>query len=83
VTEKSDKAAAIPGSGQVSGLSSECKADPADSTASAAVDQAQDDRTAKLSRTRLEQPEGEHGGPRGPEPTRYGDWEKGGRCFDF
>jgi hypothetical protein len=18
-----------------------------------------------------------------PEPTRYGDWEKGGRCIDF
>ncbi|GLJ31118.1 hypothetical protein SUGI_0623080 [Cryptomeria japonica] len=26
---------------------------------------------------------GERGGPRGPEPTRYGDWEKGGRCSDF
>ncbi|GAB4847883.1 hypothetical protein Ancab_026942 [Ancistrocladus abbreviatus] len=26
---------------------------------------------------------GEIGGPRGPEPTRYGDWEKGGRCYDF
>ncbi|XP_059304635.1 uncharacterized protein LOC132056442 [Lycium ferocissimum] len=26
---------------------------------------------------------GEIGGPRGPEPTRYGDWEKGGRCSDF
>lgn len=25
----------------------------------------------------------EHGGQRGPEPTRYGDWEKGGRCTDF
>lgn|GEM_PF-793477 len=30
-----------------------------------------------------QQPEGEKGGPTGPEPTRYGDWEKGGRCFDF
>ena len=29
------------------------------------------------------QPAGERGGPRGPEPTRYGDWEKNGRCFDF
>lgn len=29
------------------------------------------------------QPSGERGGPKGPEPTRYGDWEKGGRCFDF
>ena len=29
------------------------------------------------------QPPGEVGGPKGPEPTRYGDWEKGGRCTDF
>ena len=26
---------------------------------------------------------GETGGPKGPEPTRYGDWEKKGRCIDF
>lgn len=25
----------------------------------------------------------EIGGQEGPEPTRYGDWEKGGRCTDF
>jgi hypothetical protein len=25
----------------------------------------------------------EIGGPKGPEPTRYGDWEVGGRCIDF
>lgn len=25
----------------------------------------------------------EVGGPVGPEPTRFGDWEKGGRCSDF
>lgn len=25
----------------------------------------------------------EIGGPKGPEPTRYGDWEKNGRCIDF
>lgn len=25
----------------------------------------------------------ESGGPKGPEPTRYGDWEKGGKCVDF
>ena len=25
----------------------------------------------------------EQGGPKGPEPTRYGDWEKAGRCSDF
>ena len=25
----------------------------------------------------------EKGGRAGPEPTRYGDWEKNGRCIDF
>ncbi len=25
----------------------------------------------------------EIGGPAGPEPTRYGDWERRGRCLDF
>jgi hypothetical protein len=25
----------------------------------------------------------ETGGPKGPEPTRYGDWEVNGRCSDF
>jgi hypothetical protein len=25
----------------------------------------------------------EIGGPQGPEPTRFGDWEKNGRCVDF
>jgi len=25
----------------------------------------------------------EIGGRKGPDPTRYGDWEKDGRCVDF
>lgn len=25
----------------------------------------------------------EVGGRDGPDPTRYGDWEKAGRCIDF
>jgi len=25
----------------------------------------------------------ELGGPAGPEPTRFGDWERKGRCIDF
>lgn len=25
----------------------------------------------------------EIGGRKGPEPTRFGDWEKNGRCIDF
>jgi hypothetical protein len=28
-------------------------------------------------------PKREIGGPKGPEPTRYGDWERNGRCTDF
>ena len=28
-------------------------------------------------------PEPEVGGRDGPEPTRFGDWEKNGRCIDF
>ena len=27
--------------------------------------------------------EKEYGGVNGPEPTRYGDWERNGRCTDF
>jgi hypothetical protein len=29
------------------------------------------------------EPAVEIGGRDGPEPTRYGDWEKNGRCIDF
>ena len=29
------------------------------------------------------QKEKEIGGPTGPEPTRYGDWEKKGITYDF
>ena len=25
----------------------------------------------------------ETGGPAGPEPTRFGEWERKGRCIDF
>lgn len=32
----------------------------------------------------LKQPQpAEIGGRKGPEPVRYGDWEKNGRCIDF
>lgn len=27
--------------------------------------------------------DGEIGGPKGPEPTRYGDWERKGLAVDF
>ena len=35
------------------------------------------------SETRRDARPKEIGGPSGPEPTRYGDWEKNGRCIDF
>jgi hypothetical protein len=41
-------------------------------------------RPPRLERNSLARPGvTEIGGPAGPEPTRYGDWEKGGRCTDF
>jgi hypothetical protein len=45
--------------------------DPATATAAAAA-------VAKAAA-----PVREIGGPGGPEPTRFGDWEKNGRCIDF
>ncbi|GBF31612.1 hypothetical protein MnTg04_01574 [bacterium MnTg04] len=37
--------------------------------------------------TRVDKPHAtrpkEIGGRDGPDPTRYGDWEKAGRCIDF
>lgn len=41
---------------------------------------AADDKTVKEGAPK---PPREHGGPKGPEPTRYNDWERGGRCIDF
>ncbi len=37
----------------------------------------------RLSAKAEEKHTGENGGPEGPEPTRYGDWEVGGRVSDF
>ena len=36
----------------------------------------------KVKKTNLN-PVKESGGPAGLEPTRYGDWERKGRCSDF
>jgi len=47
-------------------------------------DAASPDRSQPSERKPPAQPAAtEIGGPKGPEPTRYGDWEKGGRCTDF
>ena len=39
-----------------------------------------DDRTTKH---KSNKPLKEIGGRDGPDPTRYGDWEKAGQCIDF
>ena len=41
------------------------------------------DRSPAPDKSVRQPPVKEIGGPKGPEPTRYGDWEKGGRCSDF
>jgi hypothetical protein len=51
---------------------------PVDAAAIPAAEQAGQARPA------VQLPESvELGGPQGPEPTRFGDWEKNGRCIDF
>jgi hypothetical protein len=53
------------------------------------MDEKQKNKAIKHNRQPLQKQENiierpkEIGGPKGPEPTRYGDWEKGGRCIDF
>jgi len=37
----------------------------------------------KAPAAQADKPTAEIGGPKGPEPTRYGDWERDGRCVDF
>ena len=32
---------------------------------------------------KLDEKKKEIGGPKGLEPTRYGDWERKGICYDF
>lgn len=43
--------------------------------------EADQDRAAAVAREPTAQRE--VGGRDGPDPTRYGDWEKNGRCIDF
>jgi hypothetical protein len=40
------------------------------------------ERRAARDKSAQERPK-ESGGPKGPEPTRYGDWEKNGIASDF
>lgn len=46
-------------------------------------DAAPDEQPNPARKPLVPQPPGEIGGPAGPEPTRFGDWEFKGRCSDF
>lgn len=46
-----------------------------------ALAEAEQRRSAETANKNKETPE--IGGPSGPEPVRYGDWEKGGIAWDF
>jgi hypothetical protein len=37
----------------------------------------------EVAETAVPAPPKEVGGRDGPDPVRYGDWEKNGRCIDF
>jgi hypothetical protein len=50
-------------------------------TSAAVTDAPVDDRMP--SRPPSDARPAEQGGPAGPEPTRFGDWERKGRCIDF
>ena len=52
------------------------------------TDDKADDNAADAAKDATTRPDGsdmprEINGPKGPEPTRYGDWEQKGRCSDF
>lgn len=42
-----------------------------------------DKDAGQATKPKEEQKPNEIGGPKGLEPTRYGDWEQKGRCIDF
>jgi len=54
---------------------------PLSEVARRALAEAEERRKAR--KAAAEQQETELGGPKGPEPTRYGDWEKKGITYDF
>lgn len=47
-----------------------------------ALQEAEERRKAADAKTDSDSPE-EIAGPKGSEPTRYGDWERGGIAYDF
>ena len=50
---------------------------------SAAARRALEEAADRRARQEAVQADTEYGGPSGPEPTRFGDWEKKGLAVDF
>ena len=48
-----------------------------------AKEETQEQETTQEDAEQAPEPPKEIGGREGPDPTRYGDWEKNGRCIDF
>jgi len=48
-----------------------------------ALDEAKARRDARESKDAEQAKEYEEGGPKGDEPTRFGDWERKGIAYDF
>ena len=49
-----------------------------------ALEEAAERRAAEAAtQAEIEAANGEQGGPKGPEPTRFGDWERKGIAVDF
>ncbi len=48
-----------------------------------ALAEAEERRKAAAEAEQTEERPKELGGPKGEEPTRFGDWERGGRAVDF
>lgn len=48
-----------------------------------AAKRALEEAAARQKNERTVAPAQEIDGPSGPEPTRYGDWERAGRTYDF
>ncbi len=62
--------------------SAQGKAEP-NQTAACSLQQAVQQGDVFLDEKTPKQKATETGGPQGPEPTRYGDWERGGIVSDF
>lgn len=59
------------------------QADPETLSKDADMSKNASDQTQPAQQEHIDAEPVEYGGPKGLEPTRFGDWEKNGRCSDF